>query len=103
MGVYFMASIQIRDEQDYQHYLDRADDIFARYRGTYLAVDKQAEVLEGTWDYSRAVLIHFESRADFDAWYRSEDYQTILQFRLSAAKCDSILIKGKSIKQILVQ
>ena len=94
MGVYFMASIRIKDEQEYQLYLDRADDIFSRFHGTYLAVDKQATVLEGVWDYSRAVLIQFESRADFEAWYESADYQEILQHRLSAADCDSILIDG---------
>lgn len=95
MSVYFMGSIRMKHEQEYQRYLNQADDIFARYNGTYLAVDKQAEVLEGSWDYSRAVLIRFESRADFNAWYQSEDYQKILQFRLSAADCDSILIEGK--------
>lgn len=90
-----MVNIRIKDEQEYQIYLDRADDIFSRYKGTYLAVDKQVTVLEGEWDYSRAVLILFESRADFKAWYESADYQEILQSRLSAAECDGILIEGK--------
>ena len=94
MSVYFMASIGIRDEQEYQLYLDRADEIFARYKGTYLAVDKQPGVLEGEWEYSRAVLIKFNTRQDFEAWYQSADYQDILQHRLSAAECDSILIEG---------
>lgn len=95
MSVYFMVNIRIRDEQEYQLYLDRADDIFSRYKGTYLAVDKKATVLEGEWDYSRAVLIQFESRADFEAWYESAEYQEILQYRLSAADCDALLIEGK--------
>ena len=51
------------------------------------------EVLEGDWSYSRAVLIRFDKKEDFDAWYRSDDYQEILQYRLSASKCDSILIQ----------
>ena len=94
MDVYFMASIRIKDDQEYQLYLDGADEIFARYKGTYLAVDKQAKVLEGSWDYSRAVLIRFENKSDFEAWYQSADYQKILQYRLSAAECDSLLIEG---------
>ena len=95
MSVYFVASIGIRDENEYQLYLDRADEIFARYKGTYLAVDKQPELLEGDWEYSRAVLIKFNTRQDFDAWYSSPEYQEILKYRLSAAECDSILIEGK--------
>jgi len=90
-----MASIRIKEEQEYQLYLDRADDIFSRYNGTYLAVDKQATVIEGEWDYSRAVLIKFNTRQDFDAWYSSAEYQEILRYRLSAAECDTILIEGK--------
>ncbi len=95
MSVYFMASIRIRDEQEYQRYLDRTDAIFHKYGGTYLAVDKEPVKLEGTWDYSRAVLIRFGSRKDFEAWYRSAEYQEILRHRLSAADCDTILIEGK--------
>ena len=93
MSVYFMANILIGDDQDYQLYLDRSEEVFARYKGSYLAVDNKPEVLEGDWSYSRAVLIRFDKKEDFDAWYRSDEYQEILQYRLSASKCDSILIQ----------
>lgn len=95
MSVYFSASIKIRSDQEYQKYLDHAGEIFAKYKGTYLAVDSKPEVLEGEWAYSRAVLIRFDSREDFDAWYSSDEYQEILQYRLSASECDTILIQGK--------
>jgi len=95
MSVYFMANIQISNDQGYQLYLDRSDEIFARYKGTYLAVDSKPKVLEGGWAYSRAVLISFARQEDFDAWYRSEEYQEILKYRLFASECDTILIHGK--------
>jgi len=95
MSIYFMASIRINDQQEYQNYLDRVNEVFAKYKGTYLAVDKHPGVLEGEWNYSRAVLIRFDNREDFNAWYHSEEYQEILQYRLSAAECDTILIGGK--------
>jgi uncharacterized protein (DUF1330 family) len=95
MSYYFLASIRIRDEREYQKYLDRAGEVFARYGGTYLAVDNEAEVLEGEWKYNRSVLIRFDSREDFRAWYDSGDYQDILKYRLGAADCDTILVKGK--------
>ena len=94
MGIYFMANIRIRDEQDYQRYLDRSDEVFKKYRGSYLAVDSKPEVMEGTWDYSRAVLIRFDTKADFEAWYDSPEYQEILRYRLRSAECDTILIEG---------
>ena len=95
MSIYFMASISINDEGEYQKYLDRAGEVFAKYRGEYLAIDNEPEVLEGKWNYGRAVLIRFPSQEDFDAWYHSPEYQEILEHRLSAASCDTILVKGK--------
>ena len=95
MSYYFLAHIRIHDEGEYQLYVDRADEVFARYNGRYLAVDSEPEILEGEWAYDRAVVIQFESREDFANWYHSEDYQEILKFRLKAANCDSILVKGK--------
>ncbi len=93
MSVYFMANILISNDQDYQLYLDRSAKIFARYKGTYLAVDNMPEVLEGEWSYSRAVLIHFDTKDDFNAWYQSDEYQEILQYRLSASQSNTILIQ----------
>ena len=89
-----MASIRIHDPEEYQKYLDRSGEIFNRFKGEYLAVDKHPEVLEGDWDYGRAVLIRFDTREDFNAWYRSESYGEILKHRISAAECDTILIRG---------
>lgn len=94
MGIYFMANIRIRDEQEYQRYVDRVDEVFKKFKGSYMAVDSMPDVVEGTWDYSRAVLIRFETKEDFEAWYTSPEYQEILQLRLRSAECDSILIQG---------
>ena len=68
--------------------------MFNKFKGRYLAVDDEPVQLEGSWDYTRTVLITFDSREDFDAWYESDDYQKILKNRLKAADCDTILVKG---------
>ena len=94
MSYYFFAQIKINDKAEYQKYIDKAGDIFMKYNGEYLSVDNEPDILEGKWDYSRAVLIAFKSKEDFDAWYNSDEYKEILTHRLNAADCDSILIKG---------
>jgi uncharacterized protein (DUF1330 family) len=95
MSVYFLAHIDIHDPEEYQKYLDGAGEVFARYNGKYLAVDQDPEIVEGDWEHGRIILIRFESREDFDAWYRSGEYQEILKYRLSASKSNSLLIQGK--------
>ena len=97
MSYYFIAQISIHDEAGYQKYLDGAGEVFKKYNGRYLAVDSEPVLLEGKWDCTRIVLIEFNSRNDFDAWYHSEDYQGILQHRLGAADCDTILVKGLAV------
>lgn len=57
MSVYFMANIRIHDPLEYERYLDRSEEVFARYKGTCLAVDDKPMVLEGEWNSNRVVLI----------------------------------------------
>ena len=94
MSYYFVAQIRIKDEIDYQKYIDKAGTIFKKYNGTYLSVDNEPIVLEGKWDYTRTVLIEFKSKKDFEDWYNSDEYKEILALRLKAADCDTLLVKG---------
>ena len=94
MTHYFVAQIKINDPFEYDKYLENFDDIFSKYKGEYLAIDEVPTLLEGKWDYTKSVLIKFNSKQDFEDWYYSEDYQKILKHRLSSAKCDTILLEG---------
>lgn len=91
---YFVAQIKINNPEEYEKYLDKFDNIFSRYKGEYLAIDESPALLEGNWDYTKSVLIKFNSKKDFEEWYYSEDYQKILKHRLNASKCDTILLEG---------
>ena len=91
---YFVAQIRINNPEEYEKYLDKFDGIFSRYMGEYLAIDESPTLLEGDWNYTKSVLIKFNSKKDFEDWYYSHDYQTILKYRLNASKCDTILIEG---------
>ena len=91
---YFVAQIRIDDPDEYEKYLEKVDEVFAKYNGEYLATDESPTVLEGEWNYTKSVLIKFNSQEDFERWYYSDDYQKILKHRLSSASCDTILIKG---------
>jgi uncharacterized protein (DUF1330 family) len=91
---YFLAQIKINNPDEFQKYLDKLEDIFYKYNGEYLAIDESPAILEGSWNYTRAVLIKFNSKQDFEDWYYCDDYQDILKVRLNASECDTILIKG---------
>jgi uncharacterized protein (DUF1330 family) len=94
MTHYFVAQIRINDPIEYGKYLDKFDEIFSRYNGVYLAIDESPTLLEGHWNYTKSVLIKFNSKQDFEDWYFSDDYQKILKCRLSSSTCDTILVEG---------
>ncbi len=94
MSYYFVAQIAIHDEEEYKKYLKDAGEVFSRFAGKYLAVDANPTVLEGVWDYGRMVIIEFPDRIAFESWYKSPEYQEILQYRLRAARCDTLLVEG---------
>jgi uncharacterized protein (DUF1330 family) len=94
MSCYFVAQIQINDMNEYQKYLDGTDSVFTKYNGKYLAVDTKPEVLEGDWLYGRIIIIEFEDEKELKDWYESPEYQSIMQYRLKGAKCDTLLVHG---------
>lgn len=94
MKYYFVANIKVLDQKEYQKYLEKADEVFSKFKGKYLAVDDSPLRLEGRWDYSKSVIIGFKNKKDFEKWYFSDEYQQILKHRLNASDCDTVLIKG---------
>ncbi len=94
MSAYFIANIRIHDQEEYDKYLKSVDDVFAKFNGKYLAMDEHPSILEGTWNYTKTVLIRFPSEEDLLAWYESDEYQQILKHRLQGAHCDAILVHG---------
>lgn len=94
MSYYFSAQIKINDKDEYQNYIEKVDEVFSKFNGKYLAVDDNPVIMEGKWNYSRSVLIEFPTKKDFENWYNSKEYQSILKHRLNGANCDTILIKG---------
>jgi uncharacterized protein (DUF1330 family) len=94
MKYYFVAQIRINDPAEYDKYLEGFDEIFSRYKGEYLAIDENPVILEGHWEYTKSVLVKFDSKKDFEDWYYSKDYQKILVHRLNSATCDTLLLEG---------
>jgi uncharacterized protein (DUF1330 family) len=94
MSCYFVARIKISDEEEYGRYLEHADEVFSKFSGRYLAVDKSPETLEGETEQGRVVIIEFPDESELKRWYYSPEYQEILKHRLKAAECETAIVKG---------
>ena len=56
---YVLALITIHDRGQYAEYEAGFMEIFSRYAGEMLVVDEQPSPVEGTWPWTRTVLIRF--------------------------------------------
>ena len=94
MSAYLVAQVQIEDRDEYRKYEAGFIQILQRFEGELLAIDDEAQVLEGEWPYTRTVVLRF---ADADAarrWYDSPDYQTLARHRFRAASANIVLARG---------
>ena len=86
----FQGTIQDRAKID--EYLGLAGPTIGTYGGKILAFDEDPDVIEGSISGKRTVILEFESKDAFNAWYNSPEYQKALPLRLEAAPGSLVLV-----------
>lgn len=94
MSCFFIAQINIHDQAGYDKYLEGFDEVFSRFKGEVLVVDDQATILEGSWPYTRTVLIRFPDKREAEIWYKSAEYQKLARDRWQASIANIVLVEG---------
>ena len=62
--------------------------------GRVLAFQEEPEVVEGETAFPRTVILEFESKEAYRAWYDSPDYQSIISLRLDSTPGTLIVVDG---------
>jgi uncharacterized protein (DUF1330 family) len=73
-------------------YLEKVESTVVAHGGRWLALG-EAQVLEGAWP-GQVVLMEFPGMAEALSWYRSPEYQRIVDLRVAHAISDLILVDG---------
>ena len=76
-------------------YLQRIDATLQPFGGRFVVHGGECEVMEGDWP-GTIIIIEFPSRAQAQAWYKSDAYQEILALRTDNSRSDIILVDGVS-------
>ena len=92
--VYAIAQLRFTDRTAYDRYQTRFIDVFRRYHGTLLAADERPQVVEGSWDREKVVLMSFPGEPEFRLWSESAEYQEISKDRDAGAETVVLLVKG---------
>jgi uncharacterized protein (DUF1330 family) len=94
MTTYFIAQINVNNQELYAIYLDDFDRVLDDFGGKRLAADHNAICLEGEWPFERTILLEFEDKEKLLAWYHSDEYQHLLQIRNQASEARVAIIEG---------
>ena len=96
MPVYVVAQGRIDNKEMLDEYVGKVLPTIQSGGGRILGFDEAPDVVEGTIEHPRTVILEFESREAFRAWYDSEEYQAILPLRLESTPGSLIVVNGLS-------
>ena len=91
---YMFIGIDIHDEAGMAKYVEGAPPILASYGGQILAVDNNAELLDGQYKRERMVLLGFPSLQQARTFWASAEYQPMKVLRERSSEQDCILIEA---------
>tara|TARA_R110000868_G_scaffold96034_3_gene264172 strand:+ start:1041 stop:1343 length:303 start_codon:yes stop_codon:yes gene_type:complete len=90
---YWIARIDVSNDEGYRHYAAANAEIFKKFGGSYVVRGGRFESVEGT-ARSRNVVIEFPDYATALACYNSPEYQANKKVRLPYSTGEILIIEG---------
>jgi uncharacterized protein (DUF1330 family) len=94
MPAYIIAEVEVTNPTGYEAYRPLAGASIAQYGGKFVVRGGKAELVEGTQEPARIVVIEFADTAAAKRWYNSPEYQQALKIRLANSKGRVLLVEG---------
>jgi len=94
MPAYVVVQIGIDDPVRYEQYKTLAPPSIAAYGGRYLVRGGPSQLLEGSWQPPRLVILEFPDAAQARAWWSSPEYAPAKAIRQGCARTEMLLVEG---------
>ena len=94
MSVYVIAQLRFTNRPSYDRYQARFMDVFRKYKGRVLAADESPQVMEGSWDRQKVVLLSFPDEAAYREFAESPAYEEIARDRKAGSDAVVLLVRG---------
>jgi uncharacterized protein (DUF1330 family) len=94
MSGYFVLQVEWSSDDARKQYVERLGDMIRKHHGEYIVASRDYRVVEGKWRPGLLIVIKFPTMQDLSDWYDSEEYRSVLQFRLQNARCDAVITEG---------
>lgn len=94
MAAYVIVDIEVHNLENYKDYLAKITPTVFACHGRYLVRGGQAEVISGSWQPKRLVVIAFPDLATANHWVTCEEYAPIHALRNANANANMIIVEG---------
>ena len=94
MHAYLSADFEATAVRAYEAYRRHVPEMISAHEGRYLVRGGAAEVLEGSWQPRRMVVLEFPSMARLRAFYDSADYAPLKALRMDASDPRILAVEG---------
>ena len=94
MPAYVIAHIDVKDPVRYEDYKKMSPVSIEKFGGRFVARGGKTEVLEGTWQPKRLVLLEFPSVERAREWWASAEYAPAKALRQATSIGDMIIVEG---------
>ena len=94
MPAYIIAEVEVTNPVGYDTYRPLAGASVAQYGGKFAVRGGKTELLEGSPDPARIVVIEFADAVAAKRWYNSPEYQEALKIRLANSTGRVMLVEG---------
>lgn len=96
MSVYVINNMVVRDRDEYMEYVRAFMPVFLKYDGTVVAAQDDPKPLEGSWPYSRTIVLRLPSMERAMQWYESAEYRAIAVHRWNSTQSNVVILPGFS-------
>lgn len=94
MVAYLIGELDVSDAKGYGDYAKDSPHAVLKFGGRYIARGGRTKTLEGEAPPSRVVIVEFPSMENAQAFYNSQEYQTIIPLRQAAAAGRLFVVEG---------
>lgn len=94
MAAYLIANIVVTDREGFERYRTGVPAVIAAHGGRYLVRGGATEVVEGSPEVNRLVILEFPDMAALKRFYASPEYRPLLALRVASSKSEVVFVEG---------
>ena len=94
MPAYMIVEIDVKDYVGYEEYKKLTPATLALFGGRFVVRGGKTELIEGTPEPKRIVILEFENTEKAKAWWNSPEYNDAKKIRLATSETRMILVEG---------